>query len=254
MTSTAPRTSSPRPTEPAGIWFSICCRSARPRYASTIPTQRWPRSRRIRRRVVLTEMQARYDDLSTKLSWLSRLADKDPARGKDGAPIRTSPLNPGFEPSTSRVVRMSANSPRGGGPAPATPGGWQLAGGMGAKLAVDLSDAHSGRGSLRLDAPAPPAAVASDEFTPDVSIQPGRPRLAAIRPAGCSRSGSGSRVRPRAHRSSASPRSLPGKTGRSGRCGSRTSRPRASRVSGSGSRCSLRAVSGLTILPYRPKR
>jgi hypothetical protein len=117
---------------------------------------------------VLTSMQARYDDLSTMLSWLSRLAEKDPPRGKDGEPIRTSPLNPGFEPSTSRVVRMSANSHMGGVPAPLTPGGWVLAGGMGATLTIDLSEPHSGRGSLRLDAPAPPAAVASDEFMPDV--------------------------------------------------------------------------------------
>jgi hypothetical protein len=72
---------------------------------------------------------------------------------RNPAESRSAPLNPGFEP----------------GPRPgAAPAGWQLVGKPANTVEIDPAQFHSGRGSLLLNAPAPPAAVVSDRFVPDV--------------------------------------------------------------------------------------
>jgi hypothetical protein len=102
---------------------------------------------------VKTSMLARYNELSDQLSRLNRA----PADGRVGPP------NPGFEPTDTRLVQLTI--PR----APAAPGGWQVVAGNPANTAeIDPARFHSGRGSLRLTASAPPAAVLSDRFTPEV--------------------------------------------------------------------------------------
>jgi hypothetical protein len=107
---------------------------------------------------VLAGMQARYDELSSQLSKLNQA----PGRG-------LGPANPGFEPATPPQVQLTAAR------LPLTPTGWQLAGGMGSTVELDPKRPHSGRGSLRLHAPAPPAAVISDGFAakglPGLTIQ-----------------------------------------------------------------------------------
>jgi hypothetical protein len=101
---------------------------------------------------VKASMLARYNELSEQLSRLSR----NPADG------RSAPTNPGFEPTDTRLVQLTV--PRG----PASPGGWQVVTANPANTAeIDPAQFHSGRGSLRLSVPVPPASVVSDRFTPD---------------------------------------------------------------------------------------
>lgn len=98
---------------------------------------------------VLTGMQARYEELSAQLSRLSR----GPAGGLAG------PSNPGFEPSSTPLVQLT------GARGPAAPAGWQLVGMSGTATAeIDPAQPHGGRGSLRLEAQAAPAAVLSEDF------------------------------------------------------------------------------------------
>jgi hypothetical protein len=121
---------------------------------------------------VLTSMQARYDALSTQLSRLSRGSEKEKDKDKDKDKVdepgktRVGPPNPGFEPDTpSREVPLQIGSDPMG---PAAPGGWQVVGGMGDGVVIDLAQPHSGRGALRLDAPSPPASALCDDFVPNV--------------------------------------------------------------------------------------
>ena len=102
---------------------------------------------------VKTSMLARYNELSDQLSRLNR----NPQDGHSGAP------NPGFEPADTRLVQLTL--PRG----PTAPGGWQVVATNPANTAeLDPAQFHSGRSSLRLNAPVPPASVVSDRFTSDV--------------------------------------------------------------------------------------
>ncbi len=104
-------------------------------------------------KAVLDGMQAHYDDLTLSLRRLDRPGDGGPA-----ASARTGPANPGFEPD---AVRLAAARPTPGVP------GWEPAVEGGSAAEVDRDRPHSGRGSLRLDARAGPAAVVSDPFRPD---------------------------------------------------------------------------------------
>lgn len=117
---------------------------------------------------VLTDMRAKYDALFAQLSRLNHM----PAGGVAGPP------NPGFEPAASPLVQLTGSR----GPVP--PAGWRLAetGGSGGapsqaeakaenqaenepgSIEIDAARPHSGRGSLRLDAPSGPAAIVSDPF------------------------------------------------------------------------------------------
>ena len=86
-------------------------------------------------------MQAQYNELSSQ-----------PGAAEPGAGRAAScPANPGFEPASTPPVQLT------GAPGPATPGGWLAVGGMGTTVAIDPAQPHSGRGSLRLSAPSPPA-------------------------------------------------------------------------------------------------
>jgi hypothetical protein len=109
---------------------------------------------------VKASMLARYNELSDQLARLNR----NPGGRHSGPP------NPGFEPGAG----ASPGPPQGRGveltvarPASA-PAGWQLVGKPASALEIDPAHYHGGRGSLRLSAPAPPAAVLSDRFVPDV--------------------------------------------------------------------------------------
>ena len=97
---------------------------------------------------VLAGMQARHDELSGLLLRLSQA----PGAG-------LGPPNPGFEPSTPPLVQLTGNRTP---PPPIT--GWQALGGMGTTVEIDPAKPHSGRGSLRLSATAPPGIMASDYF------------------------------------------------------------------------------------------
>ena len=105
---------------------------------------------------VKTSMLARYNELSDRLSRLNRSTTE----GRSGPP------NPGFEPNSTRTVQLAVA--RAGAAATAVPGGWQVVGNSANTAEIDSAQFHSGRGSLRLDAQAPPAAVVSDRFVPDV--------------------------------------------------------------------------------------
>ena len=107
---------------------------------------------------VKTSMLARYNELSDQLSRLNR----SPLDG------RTGPPNPGFEASSARTVQLTVAHPGPGPAASAAPPGWQVVGNPANTAEIDSSRFHSGRSSLRLDAPTPPAAVVSDRFVPDV--------------------------------------------------------------------------------------
>ena len=94
---------------------------------------------------------ARSNELSSRLSRLNR----PPAEDHPGPP------NGGFEPPVPPPVQLT--TARG----PAAPKGWSLVGGGIRNTAeLDLTQPHSGRGSLRLTAQAPPASVASESFVP----------------------------------------------------------------------------------------
>ena len=99
--------------------------------------------------VVLDGMKARHDDLQAALRRLDRIAAGDPA----GSPL-AGPSNAGFEPD---AVQLAAN--RG-------VAGWEVSEDSGA-VELDRDRPHSGRGSLRLEAPAGPSAVVSDPFHPE---------------------------------------------------------------------------------------
>lgn len=110
---------------------------------------------------VLTGIRARHSALSEQLSRLTSGGEKE----KPG----TGPPNPGFEPDATPPdppplrIGAAAVVPTGA----AAPGGWKAAGGgAGGGLVIDPTRPHSGRGALRLDAPAPPAAAVSDDFSP----------------------------------------------------------------------------------------
>lgn len=96
---------------------------------------------------VLTGMHARYEELSAQLSRLNR----GPAAGLAG------PVNPGFEPSSTPLVQLTA------GRSATVPAGWQVAG-MGATAELDHAEPHEGRGSLRLETEAAGASVVCDDF------------------------------------------------------------------------------------------
>ena len=125
---------------------------------------------------VLSGMNAQYEALSARLSKLSRGGDKDVSKEKDLP--RTGPANLGFEPdepqptplppmpvpsetaskATENALETSGQAPR----------GWQVVGGMGSGVVIDLKQPHTGQGSLRLDAHDPAASVVSDDFVPVV--------------------------------------------------------------------------------------
>ena len=124
---------------------------------------------------VLATLRARYNELSSQLTRLSRGADK----GKN------TPANPGFEPDDSagepvkasgmeaKVIALKVKTPqvKPDEPPPTPPpipGGWSVVGGKGNALAIDLAEPKSGRGSLLLEAKAPPASAASMSFTPNI--------------------------------------------------------------------------------------
>ncbi|WP_406698796.1 hypothetical protein V5E97_07905 [Singulisphaera sp. Ch08] len=98
---------------------------------------------------VLAGMQARYDEISAQLSRLSRT----PPGG-----VVAGPANPGFEPGTTPVVQLA------GVHEPTPPGGWRLLDNETGAAEIDSEQPHTGRGSLRLDADSPPAAILSDGF------------------------------------------------------------------------------------------
>ncbi len=97
--------------------------------------------------VVLAGMRARYDELSSILSKLNQ---------PSGAGL--GPANPGFEPSSAPLVQLT------GARAPTMPSGWQALAGMGNTVELDPAKPHSGRGSLKVSASVPPAAIASEYF------------------------------------------------------------------------------------------
>ena len=95
---------------------------------------------------VLAGLEARKDDLSRTLARLNRF----PQAGEAG------PRHPGFEPGFELVAAGGAPRPR----------GWQGAGAPSTALAIDPGRSHSGRASLRLEAPTAPGAALSDPFSP----------------------------------------------------------------------------------------
>jgi hypothetical protein len=107
---------------------------------------------------VLTSMEARYRELSVQLARLNRGS----GRGMGEPP------NSGFEPEhtpiqQTQTATVGATSPPSPGP---VGGGWKFTGGAGCAMEIDASNPHSGKGSLRLKAPAAPASVTSGDFVP----------------------------------------------------------------------------------------
>jgi hypothetical protein len=103
-------------------------------------------------------MLARYNELFDQLSRLNR----SQVEGRPGPP------NPGFEPGTSRSVQLTVARTGTSALVAPVPAGWQLVGNPANTAEIDLAQVHAGRGSLRLDAQVPPAAIVSDRFVPDV--------------------------------------------------------------------------------------
>lgn len=99
---------------------------------------------------VLAGMKARYDDLSGTLARLNRLDGQGPP----------GPANPGFEPVSVRLATAGG---------PQTVPGWRPAGDSSATVEGAPDRPRSGRGSLRLAAPAGAASALSDPFTPPAS-------------------------------------------------------------------------------------
>ncbi len=116
---------------------------------------------------VLTDIQARYAALSEQLSRLTSGGEKDKDKDKSGA--GSGPPNPGFEPEATAhdapPMQIGAAEPLVATSA-TLPVGWKVIGGEGDGLVIDPSRPHSGQGSLRIDAPAPPASAVSDDFAP----------------------------------------------------------------------------------------
>ena len=120
---------------------------------------------------VLATMQTRYNELSSQLARLSRGVEKG----------RSVPANPGFEPEApdqepvkgsgmeAKVIPVKVKSAQPKGELAATgPVGWNVVGGKGNALTIDLEQPKSGRGSLLLQAKTPPASAASEAFTPEI--------------------------------------------------------------------------------------
>jgi hypothetical protein len=107
---------------------------------------------------VKASLLARYNELSDQLSRLNR----SPTDGRAGPP------NPGFEANRARGVQLTVAHPGSGAGSPTAPGGWQLMGNPANSAEIDSTQFHTGHGSLRIEAPAPPATVLSDRFVPDV--------------------------------------------------------------------------------------
>jgi hypothetical protein len=103
---------------------------------------------------VMTAMEARYRELSMRLSRLNR--------GQGGGPGAA--LNLGFEPDRPSI-RQAQNAPQAPSSYPVT-GGWSVAGAKGSTITIDPLDPHGGEGSLKLTAPAVPASVVSESFVP----------------------------------------------------------------------------------------
>ena len=111
---------------------------------------------------VLTTLRARYKDVEANLTRLNHGGDRDKDRSNSGPP------NPGFEADAPRETALRVPDPMNPDPPGATdaPAGWQVVGGMGQGVALDVAQPHSGRAALRLDAPTAPASVICDAFTP----------------------------------------------------------------------------------------
>jgi hypothetical protein len=109
---------------------------------------------------VLTSMEARYHELSNQLARLNR--------GSAGG--LGEPSNSGFEPDPSPPIQQTRTTdprPASSADSGSVAGGWRLEGGPRCTIAIDPSNPHSGHGSLRLTAVAPPASVLSANFVPN---------------------------------------------------------------------------------------
>ncbi len=109
---------------------------------------------------VLTSMEARYHELSNQLARLNR--------GSAGG--LGEPPNSGFEPDPRPPIQQTRTTdPRTASSADPglDAGGWRLEGGPRCTIAIDPSNPHSGHGSLRLTAAAPPASALSGSFVPN---------------------------------------------------------------------------------------
>jgi hypothetical protein len=106
---------------------------------------------------VLTSMEAQYRELSNQL-----------ARLNHGAGAVGEPPNPGFEPEPEAIQQTQNASPT-SSPAKVPPevlGGWKLEGSTGSTIAVDATNPHSGKGSLRVSATEAPISLTSTSFVP----------------------------------------------------------------------------------------
>lgn len=115
-----------------------------------------------------TGMKAQFNELSLQLARLNR-----------GLVARAGePGNPGFEPDldssppaqTPDAKAAGSNPTAGNEAGGSVQGGWHVESSSpnSTALAIDRDRPHSGQGSLRITAPATPAAVASDVFAPGV--------------------------------------------------------------------------------------
>jgi hypothetical protein len=109
---------------------------------------------------VLTSMEARFHELSNQLARLNR--------GSAGG--LGEPPNSGFEPDPSPPIQQTRTTDQQSASSVESSlltGGWRLEGGPRCTIAIDPSNPHSGHGSLRLTAAAPPASVLSGSFVPN---------------------------------------------------------------------------------------
>ena len=112
---------------------------------------------------VMTSMRARYNELQAQLTRLNQGLSAGPAE----------PANSDFEPSPSGktspadgpLVKVAATPKENS----AELAGWLVEGGPPgeASIKVDRENPHSGKGSLKLTAPAAPASVVSQSFVPN---------------------------------------------------------------------------------------
>ena len=108
---------------------------------------------------VLTSMEARYHELTNQLARLNR--------GSSGG--LGEPPNSGFEPDVGPPIQQTRSNQPGSAAAAESglvAGGWRLEGESRSTIAIDESHPHSGHGSLKLTAAAPPASVLSGNFVP----------------------------------------------------------------------------------------